>query len=1093
MADEHDPVVTIRDYTRRGAYADAVRYAESLPEETRRRPGVALQLARAWLRQGHPLRGEAALAATDLAGATTGERLIHALETEALHIFRHGVQAGVTSTAEAIFAAIDPFQIDPVDLAEIKRIRIRILLFAVTYWEVSRATATAALEELPDIATRLEAAGRIDEAVAARFTHADRLAMGQARLDALTRFAADALRVDRAESAAEAYVARAEQMLGEGAPSEDVTQSLEVARDLYARIGHQHGRIDVERLRTMLAIDRSLVGLDGLDACLAAYRDIDFFRGALSTLLDLSQLSHVRGDTGAAARYRREALTLSQHAGMALSIDADRMGQIDLLIRAQRLGEAKELCEAALAENLPAWMHASYEQLLGTVYSFLDDPLAASAHARKSIDLYTSVGDVASASNTVLKLANDLSSMRRDDAFDEALTLLRDWLREDDVQQRTSDAIAKRGMLAQIHVLQFLYSPARRGDPALFDDAEAMLIAAERATDRLSPREAARQRGSIEQQRAQVLQARGDEEGVFAAWRRAAAHYEPAGLGMEAANCQYILGVGYLNRANVELLPNFESAEAHLRAALGYYDSAGMRRQAADTHEMFARLYTNAAVRTPIEVSAKLLDAALDHLSAAEQDADAIRREFDAGASATEVQQAKGALVAKTRRNAELAVEILCRLRPDPAEAWRRVQRAKARALVDILGMSSAPPARVLSTLTQHPDVLRLIAQEREISARLRRASADQRRGLRTELDLLRAQMANDSRLRHYLELRTGAALDEDDLSSMLFGTPCVCVDWTTDGERLFLLSVRPGDQPQLTPLSLRVREVQTFVQTHLAPDTFRITLRDTPELLDELTPLIDPLSTLTQPEELLILSPTGPLHALPLHALAVDGDPLIARNPVVYTSSLTVLRHCLGRAVTRLPARSAALFGDPTGDRDEAAALVAHLEQQFETPALLRGDVTLAAFRTGVAGRDLVHFHGHAKHVPQEPLDSWLAFADGKLTARDVFELADLRADLVTLAACESASSAIAPGDEPLGLIPAFLYAGAMSVLATLWKVQQGSAARTMRHFYDTWTAQADLDKARVLRAAVLATRATAGFESPYHWAAFVLHGSWH
>ena len=106
---------------------------------------------------------------------------------------------------------------------------------------------------------------------------------------------------------------------------------------------------------------------------------------------------------------------------------------------------------------------------------------------------------------------------------------------------------------------------------------------------------------------------------------------------------------------------------------------------------------------------------------------------------------------------------------------------------------------------------------------------------------------------------------------------------------------------------------------------------------------------------------------------------------------------------------------------------------------------------------------------------------------------LPDLRAELVTLAACESAANVIATGDEPLGLIPAFLYAGANSVLATLWKVSQTSAAQTMQIFYDTLTdSKKIVDKAQALRRAMLTVRDMPGFDSPYHWAPFVLHGDW-
>jgi CHAT domain-containing protein len=155
---------------------------------------------------------------------------------------------------------------------------------------------------------------------------------------------------------------------------------------------------------------------------------------------------------------------------------------------------------------------------------------------------------------------------------------------------------------------------------------------------------------------------------------------------------------------------------------------------------------------------------------------------------------------------------------------------------------------------------------------------------------------------------------------------------------------------------------------------------------------------------------------------------------------------------------------------------------------------VTRAAFAEAVAERDLVHFQGHAVHDRDEPLDSHLIFADARLNAHEVFDLPGLSAELVTLAACESAASVIAAGDEPLGLIPAFLYAGAGAVLATLWRVNSASAAHAMRLFYDALAGEGEMpDKARALRAAALAVRDVPRFSSPYHWAPFALYGDWH
>ncbi|HEX6100186.1 MAG TPA: CHAT domain-containing protein [Thermoanaerobaculia bacterium] len=1091
MPTEAEALAEIRSLGSKGAYAEAAQYAATLAPEIRSRPAVALQIARNFLRQGHPIHAEQALAAAVLDDATTGERLILAMEAASLRVYRTVAIRDALDRASAALAAAETASIDAADRAEAERVHIRILLTAATYREVPGDVAAAAQARLLHVAQELDRAGRIDEALAARFTHAERQDDVQGRIAALERFAVTAIDAGRPALAAEAHTLRADMLLGSGGASGEIRALLASAEELYARAGHRHGPIDVARVRARLAVDRELAGLDGLEACVDAYRRVGLHRGVMVTLMDLSPLAHVRGNTAAAAIYRREAMELAEAVGMELSRDTFRMGQIDLLMRSQRYGEAKELAEAALASDLPRWMHAGYELLLGSIYSFLDDVQSASVHGRRALELYDSVGDSDSASDGVQKLASDLSSRGTDAAFDEAESLLAQWTAYDDRRKNAAGSMAKREMRAQLDLLRYRNSAARRGDPALLDRADAALLEAEALAPQLSPREGAQRLGSLQQMRSQVLQTRGDEDGSIAALQAAIAHYDRGGFAMESANCHYLIGVFHLNRSLVDLLANFGVAEEQLRTALAYYDAAGMRGQAADTRYMFALLYRNTAPRVPPDLGAQMLDAALGHLRDAETDADAIRREFDAGGSAVGTQAVKYALAARTRRAGGLAMEILCRIRPDAAEAWRHAQRMKARALVDLLGMSAVPPVRIVAEIESHADAKQLLAHERELAGRVHQAPPDQRPEIREELRRTREQMAGDPRFAEYLELRTGDAVDEADVPRMFGDERCVCVDWVAAGDQLFLLTRRAGEAPQQTLLAAGLRAVQAFVQTNLRADAFRVNLHRTPEVLDELDPLVAPLRDLTSRGELLIFSPTGPLHALPLHALHVDGDALIARNPIVYTPSLTVLRHCLSRAIESVAGPSAALFGDPTGDRADAAELVAYLEERFATKALLGSVITRAAFCQEVAGRRLVHFQGHATHDPAEPLQSYLALSDGRFTARDVFALEGLRADLVTLAACESASMAIAAGDEPLGLIPAFLYAGAASVLATLWKVHQRSAAHLMRLFYDARSAGPSADKARILQASVLELR-DSGFSTPYHWAPFVLHGAW-
>lgn len=1088
----------LRALIRRGAYREAAAFAENLSAETRSDPLIALERARGFLKQGHPINAERALALADLSRATPGQRLVIALETAALQIYRRVAIREAVRDAKAAFANADATAISRGDWAEAERVNTRILLSAVTYHEISAEAGQQARDRLLEIAEILTADERIDEALAARLTYAEKLDQPSARIDALLKLSQVAIEADRPNLAAESLLIAADQMIIAGEARERITETLDKAATLYRQGNHAHGQIDVALTRAKLEIEREFAGPDGLQKCVEAYAEIDFPRGEFNVLMELSQLVHQRGDTSSAAKYRQRTLALSETVGMGLARDSFQTAQIDLLMRNGDYGGAIELCEAAIASEPPAMLKAGYEQLMGAAYSFINDTQACIAHTRAAIRMFEEVQAIDSASDAIVKLSSDLSSLRQEEAWHEAENLLLEWADKDEARLDFAAAASKHEMIAQVKIARFLYSRVTRGDGSLLEAGEQAITKGESLAQLITGHEAALRLGSFQQLRGQIYGARGDEESVIQAWRNALALFARADLGMYAANCYYMLGVIFLNRANHDLLANFGEAEKNLRTALEYYESAGMRGQAADARFMFACLYVNAALRVNNDLRVQMLDAALGHLSNGEADYDAMRQEFNAGKSSLEVQQGKRALIEKSQRIYQLALEVVCRFQPNAGEAWNWVQRSKARALSDILGTGSAPPSRVMTDIQKHPDSFQLLTQERELAVRIDKTNPIERVELRKQLDGLRQRMREDPSLSEYMELRVGTALDATDLNSMfsetvLGGRACVCVDWFAIEDQIFLIAVRPGSPAEIVEVPVSLDRIRSFVRNDLAPDSFRVTLRDVPEVLREFDPLIAPLATLSNEEDLLICSPTGPLHVVPLHALEIDSQPLLARNPVVFCPSLSVLRLCLARQRESTINPASALFGDPNGDLPDAAALMSHLEELLSTKALIGKDVTRASFVEAVSSCDLIHFQGHAVHKPSEPLDSFLSLADGPFTARDIFDLPKLKAEFVTLAACESATSEIAPGDEPLGLIPAFLYAGGNSVLATLWKVQETSAALTMRLFYDMLADRnAPADKVSALRRAMLAVRATRGFESPYFWAPFVLQGNW-
>jgi CHAT domain-containing protein len=133
----------------------------------------------------------------------------------------------------------------------------------------------------------------------------------------------------------------------------------------------------------------------------------------------------------------------------------------------------------------------------------------------------------------------------------------------------------------------------------------------------------------------------------------------------------------------------------------------------------------------------------------------------------------------------------------------------------------------------------------------------------------------------------------------------------------------------------------------------------------------------------------------------------------------------------------------------------------------------------------------------------------DGILTAIEVAELDLSRVELVMLSACETGLGETAGGEGVLGLQRAFQVAGARSVVASMWTVDDTATRTLMERFYDNlWNQKATQGKKlAALREAQLwmlreykrgtLQRDGPGEEKdrrvpPYYWAAFVLSGDW-
>jgi CHAT domain-containing protein len=114
----------------------------------------------------------------------------------------------------------------------------------------------------------------------------------------------------------------------------------------------------------------------------------------------------------------------------------------------------------------------------------------------------------------------------------------------------------------------------------------------------------------------------------------------------------------------------------------------------------------------------------------------------------------------------------------------------------------------------------------------------------------------------------------------------------------------------------------------------------------------------------------------------------------------------------------------------------------------------------------------------------------NGFLQLHDIYNL-KLNAELVVLSACNTGLGKDVRGEGLVGLTRGFMYAGASSVVASLWKVDDAASAELMTHFYKAML-EDDLPPAAALRSAKEKMWRQKHWRTPYYWSAFVLQGEY-
>lgn len=308
---------------------------------------------------------------------------------------------------------------------------------------------------------------------------------------------------------------------------------------------------------------------------------------------------------------------------------------------------------------------------------------------------------------------------------------------------------------------------------------------------------------------------------------------------------------------------------------------------------------------------------------------------------------------------------------------------------------------------------------------------------------------------------------------------------------------IRAGDMrvvelPDATPQNLQ----GTVTDLHL----WRSTQNPHPAPLRDLYAwLVTPLAEHLIGRRLIVV-PHQHLHYVPFSALSDGEGYLSERFELAILPSASSLRFIQQNASAPDSRTPPSVFGNPTSDVPELPSLE-HASQEAEAVAgLLRvsaylgNKATEAQLRLASAGAKVVHLAAHGGYNAANPLYSTIYLApgdgqDGRLETHEVYGL-DLKGnDLVVLSACETNIGDLSAGDEVVGLTRAFFFAGAPTVVASLWCVDDAATGALMTAFYRHWL-QDGMSKAQALQAAQADVRSDPRWASPFYWAGFVLNG---
>lgn len=446
--------------------------------------------------------------------------------------------------------------------------------------------------------------------------------------------------------------------------------------------------------------------------------------------------------------------------------------------------------------------------------------------------------------------------------------------------------------------------------------------------------------------------------------------------------------------------------------------------------------------------------------------------------------------------------------------AYEMAERTRARSFAEMIAdaRAFAPPVRSPEDARRESQLVAAITGVQRqlfrdgVTAERRKALLRELAGAESELGLFQARLARGPAREMEASVNVARIQSEllDDKSALvsysLGRNESYAWVVTREGFRAIPLAGREGIETSVEALRAMLGKPVSALTAGRSMGAIDAEARRLQGLV--LRPLAGALAGKTR----LVIVPDGRLHYLPFEVL----PGVLEQYRISYAPSASVLAALRNRAAGRTtPERTLLAVADPVVSGavgEQRGFAFTRLPQARLEAEALRGLFTGARVLAGaeagegavkreeLGGYRYLHFATHGYFDEAYPARSGLVLGqggddDGFLQAREIFGMT-LRAEVVTLSACQSGLGRLLEGEGVMGLSRAFLYAGAQSMVVSLWNVNDAATAELMRRFYSHLKGGVARDEA--LRRAKLGLMKGPNrlWRHPYFWAPFVYSG---